>query len=61
MEEEKKSQFMAKIQELVSLRRHYNISLEELLQMVCQRERLKLKRNKKSFNIKFGGRNSSQP
>jgi len=52
MEWEKKSQFEKELNRLLEVRRNYAISLEDVLQIICNRERLKLKKNKRSFNIR---------
>ncbi len=47
-------EFIKEIERLLLLKRQYGVSTEEILKLICQRQGYKLRRNKRSWNIKFG-------
>ena len=53
---ERQEEFLKELSKLITLRRHYYITEEDLITIVCMSERLKLKINKFSYNIQRGKR-----
>ena len=45
--------FLKRLNKILILKRHYRVSTEEVLNMICQMDGLKLKRNKRSFTLKL--------